>query len=384
MLQQIYNGINLKIIFFVACLEPGRDGVGDYTRILAEALTKLGHTITLLALNDQFVTKEIAVKQNIDTFNLEVIRIPACLNESMRFKRAKAWITLYDPEWISLQFVIFSFHKKGLPFNLCNQLKVLVKGRKFHIMFHELWVGMTNDSGKKMILWGWVQKQIIRNLLLKLKPLLIHTQSQIYQAQLTKLGFLTMYLPLFGNIPVINQYSSVAPVDKLPSKDISFVLFGSIHPGAPVETLVNDLANYTKEYNVYVSLKIVGRNGTEQAKWIKIWKSAGFNIEISGELSAENVSEILSNSTFGITTTPIALAEKSGTIAAMKEHGLKVLCVSLPWQLRHSLSFAAPAGIMEYNGYNLNEILNCKFKLPVGSPIKIIAEQLIADFRNAV
>ena len=62
-------------------------------------------------------------------------------------------------------------------------------------------------------------------------------------------------------------------------------------------------------------------------------------------------------------------------IAAMKEHGLKVLCVSLPWQERHSLRFAAPVGIMEYNGYNINEILNCKIKLPVNSPIKKIAKQ---------
>ena len=372
----------MKILFIVASLEPGRDGVGDYTRILAGALSKLGHTIILLSLNDQFVTKEIAGKQNADTFNLDVIRIPSCFNESMRFKNAKAWITLFNPEWISLQFVIFSFHKKGLPFKLCNQLKVLVEGRKFHIMFHELWVGMTKDSGKKMLLWGWVQKQIIRNLLLKLKPLLIHTQTQIYQAQLIKLGFPTMYLPLFGNIPVIDQNSSVTPFDKSPINEISFVLFGSIHPGAPVETLVNDLANYTKEFNVPVSLKVMGRSGTEQDRWVRIWKSAGLKIEMLGELSAENVSRNLSSSTLGITTTPIALAEKSGTIAAMKEHGLKVLCVSLPWQERHSLRFAAPVGIMEYNGYNINEILNCKIKLPVNSPIKKIAKQLVEDFKT--
>ena len=104
-------------------------------------------------------------------------------------------------------------------------------------------------------------------------------------------------------------------------------------------------------------------------------------IQILGELSTENISKNLSSSTLGITTTPIALAGKSGTIAAMKEHGLNVMCISLPWQERHSISFAADTGIMEYNGCNINEIFNCEMKLPVGSPLKTIAQQLIANFK---
>ena len=372
----------MKILFIVASLESGRDGIGDYVRILAGALLKLGHTIVAISINDKFVTEEIAGTQYTDGFDLEVVRIPSCWSERRRFQKAIVWITFYDPEWISLQFVIFSFHKKGLPINFGKYLKVLGHGRKLHIMFHELWVGMAEDSNKKMILWGWVQKQLIRNLLNKLRPILINTQTRIYQAQLIRLGFPTMYLPLFGNIPVNEEKNSICrEIDKSAKNEISFILFGSIHPGAPIQKLANDLANYSKQFNILISLRIIGRSGIEQESWAKIWTGAGLKVELFGELSTENISEKLSSSTLGISTTPIALAEKSGTIAAMKEHGLKVMCVSHPWKERNSLSFADPAGVMQYDGSNLNEILKCNIKLPVGSPINLIALQLIANYK---
>ena len=43
----------MKVVFVTSCLEPGRDGVGDYTRSLAEESTKLGHRAGLLALQDR-------------------------------------------------------------------------------------------------------------------------------------------------------------------------------------------------------------------------------------------------------------------------------------------------------------------------------------------
>jgi hypothetical protein len=56
----------LKILFVCSCLEPGLDGVGDYTRRLAVELVALGHSCTLLALADGLVQEatgsEIATK----------------------------------------------------------------------------------------------------------------------------------------------------------------------------------------------------------------------------------------------------------------------------------------------------------------------------------
>ncbi len=46
----------MRIAFVTSGLEPGRDGVGDYTSGLAEECARRGHTVTQIALNDPFIT----------------------------------------------------------------------------------------------------------------------------------------------------------------------------------------------------------------------------------------------------------------------------------------------------------------------------------------
>ena len=48
----------MKIAFITSCLEPGKDGVGDYTRSLAAESSRNGHEVCLLALNDRHVDRE--------------------------------------------------------------------------------------------------------------------------------------------------------------------------------------------------------------------------------------------------------------------------------------------------------------------------------------
>jgi hypothetical protein len=42
----------MKILFLTGSLEPGKDGVGDYTRLLANECGERGHEVFLLGLND--------------------------------------------------------------------------------------------------------------------------------------------------------------------------------------------------------------------------------------------------------------------------------------------------------------------------------------------
>ena len=43
----------MKLLFLCSSLEPGRDGVGDYTRRLAGECLRQGHEVRLLSLNDK-------------------------------------------------------------------------------------------------------------------------------------------------------------------------------------------------------------------------------------------------------------------------------------------------------------------------------------------
>ena len=45
----------MVILFLTGCLQPGKDGVGDYTRLLARECIRQGQACCLIALDDPYV-----------------------------------------------------------------------------------------------------------------------------------------------------------------------------------------------------------------------------------------------------------------------------------------------------------------------------------------
>ena len=344
----------MKVIFITSSLEPGKDGVGDYTRILASAFIKLGHTVTALTLLDKFVTTEITGTQFIDEVELPIVRLPQSWGYKASFKRAGELIKILDPDWISIQFVIFSFNEKGLPFYLSDKFRGLTRGRYCHIMFHELWVGIHTSTSPKLSIWGWLQKQIIKNFLLQIKPFSIHTHTRLYQQKLNQIGFAAAYLPLFGNVPLKNKSLDIDRVSNV--KCIGLVFFGTLHTAVPVVDFVTELVALGEINQLQFKVAFVGRTGPAIATWTAAFKKAAVRFTIYGELATGLISEILSESAIGISTTPILFSEKSGTIAAMREHGLPVICVAQEIQLKNSEKLTPPPGVFKYSKGNFAKI----------------------------
>src|ERR1700744_127282 len=262
----------MKIAFICNSIEPGKDGVGDYTMRLAGELISQGSAIAVLALNDKYVGEVFTGIQRSGNIDVPIMRIPFSLPVTERGILAKKFIDQFDPSWLSLQFVPFGFHAKGLKIGLGKFLLSISNGRLWHILFHELWVGMAVEETLKLKWWGSLQRLLIKSMLIKLRPKVIHTQTRLYQAQLSKLGFKADYLPLFGNIPVADK--AIIPQ---PAPAISLVVFGSIHDGAPIEEFSKEAALYSRKSNIPVKLTFIGRCGVEQERWIDAWKSAGLD-----------------------------------------------------------------------------------------------------------
>ena len=350
----------MRIIFLCGSLEPGRDGVGDYTRRLAATLIKQGCQVVMISLRDNSVHQFTTTSQNCGYEFVPVFRLPATMNANTRFTKIKECVSLFNPDWISLQYVPFAFHPKGLHFGLARSLNTLGKGIRWHIMVHELWVGMDQEASLKFIYWGWLQKQLIKSLLTKLKPAVTHTQSNLYIKMLEKIGIKADHLPLFGNIPNVFNASKnnfKYGVSNGAHKTVSFVVFGNIHHSAPIELFANEARLYKINSGVNVVLKTIGRCGTEQTHWEKTWRAAGLTIEILGEQPEDIISQVLSMASFGISTTPASLIEKSGTVAAMREHGLAVLCVSRSWHPRGFQELQLPEGVIQYKEGELKEFI---------------------------
>jgi hypothetical protein len=314
----------MKIVFICGSAEPGKDGVGDYTRRLCGALIRSGHVAVLLSLCDNHVSNYVEEMQEIEQTVVPTHRIPKKTSICQRLIWAQELISQQQPNWISLQFVPYSFNSKGLPLWLPSFLKKLKGKHNWHIMFHELWLGIEREATFKNKCIGFLQKRIIKAIIKSIDPKVIHTQAKIYQYYLSKLKIEANYLPLFGNIAVSGSKKSKFDC-------IVFVVFATIHDKAPFGNFVADLKKELEQSNKTSKFIFIGRNGSLLSSWTALLEENEIEFEILGPCSEETISELLSNGSYGISTTPYKLSDKSGVVAAYREHQLPILSIAKPW-----------------------------------------------------
>src|SRR5690606_23208079 len=159
-------------------------------------------SVGILAYNDKYILDKIEAFQESEGYDIPSLRLPCTLKNKIRCNEAKNWVDLHNPEWLSLKFVVYSFNSKGLPFGLSNQLKKIGSNRKWHIMFHETWLGMKTRDSLDYLIIGEIQKLIVRFIKKRLNFNVVHTHTQFYLRELKKLNFQPLYLPIFSNIPI--------------------------------------------------------------------------------------------------------------------------------------------------------------------------------------
>lgn len=366
------------IILICSSLEPGHDGVGDYARRLAAALIKAGHNCAVLSLADRQVAQQQVGTQEADGVDVPVMRLASAIEIKQRFALAKIWVDELNPEWLSLQFVPFGYHPKGLKIGLSKLLLGFGNGRKWHMMFHELWVGIADEESQKLKWWGKAQRMLIKSLVKNLKPAIIHTQTGLYHTLLVKLGFKAAYLPLYGNIPVIGEGKQ----GEIQKDRIDFVIFGAIHDRAPIAAFAREAALYQHANQIPISLTIMGRGNSEQERWASEWQKAGLTLHLNKELLPGRISEILSASTIGLSATALAVIEKSGSYAAMRDHGLPVISVSKPWTPSGVARPPIPPGVTEYIPGNFEDCIARSTFMPYGTDISAVASQFAGALKN--
>ncbi len=321
----------MKIAFLNSSLEPGRDGVGDYTRLLAQECSRQGHECCTIALNDRYVSEA-------QSDGLLHLRLPAVLPWLERVKIAQQKLTEFAPDWVSLQFVPYAFHPKGLVHGLRRHLLPLVEGRKTQIMFHELWIGGAMGSPLKHRAVGMFQKKLILSLVTQLTPDVIHTSNSTYVTLLQSSGVTALPLPLFGNVPVSTQNGDEWLWAELDRANINIAktnrsdfwlggFFGTLHQSWPPEPLLTALQEAAARRSRQIILLSIGRLGPGETLWDTLARQYSPQICFCkiGEQPAPRVSQYLNSLDFGIATSPYSLIGKSGSVAAMLDHGLPVI-----------------------------------------------------------
>lgn len=328
----------MRIALLTSCLEPGKDGVGDYSRDLAAACRAAGHETTLLALNDHHVGAAARQEpQCARGIAIDTLRLSAAATWEQRAHEAAAWLDARDVDWVSLQFVPYGYHAKGMVHGLERHLRALARSRPVHVMFHETWIGAELEASMRQRLVGRVQRAGVLRLVRGIQPTLVHTSNPAYRALLGAASVPAHLLPLWGNVPVVRDApgwlaeqllrAGIAP--KAERKYTwCFGLFGSLHGAWRAEPLFAHLAAAARQHDRRVVIASIGRQGAAGAV---LWKTIAqryarqFSFCAFGERPAEEVSWFLQELDYGIATTPWQVIGKSGTVAAMLEHGVPVI-----------------------------------------------------------
>jgi glycosyltransferase involved in cell wall biosynthesis len=310
----------MKIAFLCGSLEPGRDGVGDYVLRLAMELWRQGHSAVAIALNDQYSMHELTAAHSVAGGELLTLRLPANWPAVRRFTRAQEWVSAFIPDWISLQFVPYSFHPKGLPLSLSKHLSNLLLDRQVHLMMHESWTGAPGD-GLKLQLLSVMQQACIRRLVHAMQPAVLHTHLPLYRQRMERLGWRTLPLPLFSNIPVEEH-----PLSLDSSIPFRVGIFSQVDTESTFLEFIASLAAQVRQQRPFQVLLIGGAASRMQRLQaiLESIDSLRGNVHYTGFLAPTQLSTALQSCDLGITAVPRHALGKSGSVAAFLAHGIPV------------------------------------------------------------
>jgi hypothetical protein len=313
----------MRIIFLTGSIEPGKDGVGDYIARLAEHLTILGHRIGCVGLYDKHVEETAETIVDVKNLEIEILRLPFCMPAKLKLQIARVWIEKFNPEWLSLQFVPYAFHKKGLPISIHRFLSSLSVNRKWHIMFHEIW--LNNPVGYKQYVTSWVQKLIVFRCVVKLKPDSVNVSIDFNKKRLKKIGVNSSILSLFGNIPMPGA-AAFENLELIKPFQNRILYFGTAPRGKFLQLVVEGILDASVKISP-LCIILVGEYSDNKKKFIDSLSknlSGDSRILDFGFLEADSIAILLQESSVGIVRSHPDLLGKSGTAVAMLEFGLPV------------------------------------------------------------
>jgi hypothetical protein len=337
----------MRLMFLCNSLEPGRDGVGDYTRLLVEQCRMLSLECCVVALNDGHVTQ---AEESIGRATTKELRLPATMPWPERVARVTALRQSFQPDRISLQFVPYGLNSKGVVWGLSRFLRDMAGRVRWHVMFHELWIGASRTDSWKSRAMGKLQQVSILRLLRMLKPDSIATSNATYAGMIESCGVRARKLTLFGNIPIADpEVMAPSMARAMIAAKVSWdasqrdgywvgAFFGTLHPEWEAEPLFSTIHRAATAVGRRVCLVAVGRLGAAgERKWAAMADRYGtsFSFVALGEQEPRLVSGLLQEADFGIAASPWRLIGKSGSAIAMLEHGLPVIANRDDWHPRH-------------------------------------------------
>ena len=159
---------SMKILYsYAPCLEPGRDGVEDYVRLLAGRRARAGHSFRASFAQRRVRQRTPHVSDSVRS-PLSGVECVASWTQTQQLGRA------HCSRRKSIRRQVFSrlgelanrgptaFTPKGL-FRQedAERSAVLGKNRGVHVLLHELWIGLSRGEWIKNRGWGVLQRRAL-------------------------------------------------------------------------------------------------------------------------------------------------------------------------------------------------------------------------------
>lgn len=315
----------MSILFICGSLEEGKNGVGDYSRRLAGELIRQGHDAFILAINDEYIDEvRKGVQQDLNTL-ITTYRLPKSISLKEKKQFTKSFIDELDPEWLSLQYVPFSFNNRGLPYFWNRVFKEIGRERKWHLMFHEPWIIKSTKIPKKHLLLGRLQKKIINNLRKIKEVKVVTTTNPTYQKLLQK-G--TEILPLFGNVPLEIGPETPMIATSNNSNTLKIIHFSSFtNIIEEFELQIIWCKKTTEKSNLQAQFYLLGNSGSQKKKYLEVIEKH-FGKEAVNDIGFLSISEL--SAYFSIADLALSRAnykffQKSSSTISILEYGVPVL-----------------------------------------------------------
>ncbi|MDF7820397.1 glycosyltransferase [Runella sp. MFBS21] len=312
----------MKIVFICSSLELGKDGVGDYTRRLAGELIRKGYTVCIIAFHDKYIDKIQQEVQITQDYEVPTLRLPSGISWNKRIKMAKEYVDEFNPDWLSLQYVPYGFQEKGLPFGLVNSLIQISAGRKWNIMFHELWIGRGKAQPLRRKVVSYFQEFLITRLIKTLHPECIHTHLPIYKEKLQKISSKVYNLPLFATISIYPFKKD----SKTLKNNFRMAFFSQVILSFSVIQFLKDFTSLLLKKGYHPEVIFIGGNKQkmDELKAVLEKELKKTTITTTGFLPEQEVSEYIYQCQLGVTSVPRHALGKSASVAAFLSHGVPV------------------------------------------------------------
>ena len=323
----------MKIVIICGSLEPGKCGVGDYTRRLAKELLELGHACVLIAVSDHCVR---AVESKVDQKGgvyIGEVRYPRNMSWRKRYLQVVDLVQYVNPDHINIQFVPYMYSKKGIPLGFYYFIRKLYYSfnTSASVMFHELWIYSNANMRSSRKLISILQSAICVRIATLNSPV-VFTNTKFHRKRLSQFGIDAVLMPLFGNIPV-QKGRATLPNDLEGFVEnrllvIHFGSFGNPNEGALGETLEALVLNLALNKKLVLIAFGIGGPFEKENRLIAERILGISKVRFIGQVDASAASVLMKRASIGLTRSKMHNWEKSGAVAAMFEHGLRVISYS--------------------------------------------------------